>query len=151
MNDRLDVFRHRWLKTAGLLAVLAGFTVYGYLYNPGGKLGKCLANPERYDGRIIGVGTEARVVELLPEGFVIQELGKKIRVIGDLPKASPGDYIRIRAVFHKEGYLELEQLYVAKGRQTKIFISIVPALLVIFLLFRTYRFDWRQLLFRERI
>ncbi len=151
MNDRLHVFRHRWFKTVGLLAVLAGLAVYGYLYNPVGKLSKCLADPERHDGRIIGVGTEAKVVELLPEGFVIQELGQRIAVAGDLPKASPGDYIRIRAIFHKEGYLELDQLYVAKGRRAKIFVSIVPALLVIFLLFRTYRFDWRQLLFRERI
>lgn len=150
MNDRFNAFHHRWYKIIALLAVLVGLAAYGYLLNPVGKLSKCLANPDLYDGQLIGVGTEAKVVELLPEGFIIQELGQRIRVVGDPPDASPGDYIRIRAVFHKEGYLELERSYVAKGRRAKIFVSIVPALLVIFLLFRTYRIDWRHLLFRER-
>lgn len=111
----------------------------------------CLKDPLRYDGQEIGVGTEATVVEILPDGFLLHEMGQTIRVEGDPQNASQGDFVRMRAVFHKQGYLELKHLYVAKGRRLKILVSIVPALLILFFVLRTYRFDWKQLLFIERI
>ena len=111
----------------------------------------CLNDPLRYEGQEIGVGTEATVVEILPDGFLLREMGQTIRVEGDPQNASPGDLVRLRAVFHRQGYLELRHLYVAKGRRLKIALSIVPALLVLFLVLRAYRFDWKRMLFTERI
>jgi hypothetical protein len=111
----------------------------------------CLDDPLKYDGMEIGVGTEAKVIQLLPDGFIVREVGRTFRVKGNPQEASLGDFVRMRAVFHKEGYLELTRLQVAKGRYTKIVVSIAPALLVLFLLFRTYKFDWRRTLFKEKI
>ncbi len=111
----------------------------------------CLNDPLRYDGKEIGVGTEATVVEILADGFLLRQMGQTIRVEGNSQNASPGDFVRLSAVFHRQGYLELRHLYVAKGRRLKIVLSIIPALLVLFLVLKTYRFDWRRLLFTERI
>jgi hypothetical protein len=110
----------------------------------------CLDDPLKYDETKIGVGTGAKVIELFPDGFKVKEVGRTILVKGNPEDASLGDFVRMRAVFHKEGYLELKRLQVAKGKYTKIVVSIAPALLVLFLLFRTYKFDWRRILFRER-
>ncbi len=110
----------------------------------------CLRDPLRYDRQEIGVGTEAKVVEIFPGGFMLQEMGRTIRVEGNSLNALPGDFVRLRAVFHKEGYLELKHLYVAKGRRLKIVISILPALLVLFLILKSYKFNWRRMLFTER-
>jgi len=111
----------------------------------------CLDDPLKYDGMEIGVGTEAKVIQLLPDGFIVREAGRTFRVKGNPQDASLGDFVRMSAVFHKEGYLELKHLQVAKGRYIKIVVSIAPALLVLFLLFRTYRFDLCRMLFKEKI
>ncbi len=150
MNQRLKFLNNRWLITVGLFALLTGLITYGYLHNPAGKLRKYLADPLRYDGQQIDVDIEAKVVKLLPDGFIIQELGQMIRVNGNPQTASPGDFIRLRAIFHKEGYLELKQLHVGKRRRSKIFVSIVPVFLVFLLLLRTYRIDWHHLLLEKK-
>lgn len=141
----------RWILTFGLLFVLGGLLWYGYRNNPSLSLEMCLRDPLRYDREEIGVGTEAKVVEILPDGFLLKEMGRTIRVKGDPQNASPGDFVRLRAVFHRQGYLELKHLYIAKGRRFKIYISIVAALLILFLVLRTYRFDWRRMFFTERV
>lgn len=150
MNERLKLSRNRLILNFVLLLVLVGLIYYGYRNNPAVTLQMCQNDPLRYDQKEIDVGTEAKVVEVLPDGFLLKEMGRTIRVKGDHQNVSQGDSVRMQAVFHKEGYLELKRLHVAKGRRLKIFISIVPALLVLFFLFRTYRFDWHLMLFIER-
>jgi len=150
MNKKPEIHSNRWAITIGLFAVLTALVTYGYLHNPVGQLSKCLADPLRYDGQQIFVDIEAKVVELLPNGFIIKELGQMIRVSGNTQTASPGDFVRLRAIFHKERYLEIIELHVAKRRRAKIFISIVPVFLILWLLFRTFRIDWPYLLFREK-
>lgn len=149
-TERLDSGRTRWIIILGLLLSLVSLVWYGYRFHPRVTFQMCLDDPLRYDGMEIGVGTEAKVSQLLPDGFVVKEVGGTFRVKGNPQDASLGDFVRMRAVFHKEGYLELKRLQVAKGRYTKIVVSIAPALLVLFLLFRTYKFDWRRILFREK-
>ncbi|MFB0565714.1 MAG: hypothetical protein ACETWK_08565 [Candidatus Aminicenantaceae bacterium] len=145
------IFRNRWINILGLLVVLICLVLYGYLSRDPVTLDKCLNNPIQYDGKDINVSIEATVVKLLSDGFFVRQMGRAIRVVGDPQNASVGDFVVMLAVFHKEGYLELKSLRVAKGRRLKVLISIPPALLVLFLLFWTYRFDLRLLLFKERI
>ena len=149
-TERLDSGRTRSILIFGLLLSLVALVWYGYRFNPKVTLQMCLDDPLKYDGMEIGVGTEAKVTELLPDGFIMKEVGRTFRVKGNPQDASSGDFVRMRVVFHKEGYLELKRLQVAKGRYTKIVVSIVPTLLVLFFLFRTYKFDWRRILFREK-
>ena len=150
MSEKFSILHNRWVRISGLLLILAGLLYYGHRFNPEIKLSMCLKNPTRYDGREIPVGTEARVIKRLADGFILQEMNHTIHVKGANQEISPGEYVRIRAIFHKEGYLELKRIYVAKGRRLKIFLSIVPAVLVLSLLFKIYRFDWRRMLFTER-
>lgn len=151
MNKRFPIFRKRWVLISGLVLLLIVLAYYGYRYNPRVNLSMCLNDPLKYDCHEISIETEAKVFERLPDGFILQEMGHTIRVKGDPQNVSPGDYVQLKAIFHKEGYLGLKHLYVAKGRRLKILVSIAPVVLVLFLLFRTYRFDWRQMLFRERV
>jgi len=140
----------RRLSISALFLVLFCLVLYGYRSKDPVDLRACLDDPLKYDGRIIGVGAEATMFKLLPDGFLIREMGRTFRVVGDPQDASVGDFVVMRAIFHKEGYLELVKLRVAKKRRLKILVSIPPALLVLFLLFWNYRFDWRRMLFKER-
>lgn len=151
MNKRFPILRNRWVLTSGFLLLLIGLIYYGYRYNPRVNLSMCLNDPLKYDRYEVSIGTEAKVVERLSDGFILQEMGHTIRVKGDPQNVSPGDYVRLRAIFHKEGYLDLKLLYVAKGRRLKILVSIAPVVLVLFLFFRTYRFYGRRMIFTKRV
>ncbi len=133
-----------------LLALLLALVYYGYRAYPEIRLADCLKDPARYDGTLITVGTEATVEQLLPDGFLVRQMGRVVRVIGDAGDAKPGDFVRFRARFHREGYLTLQHLYVAKARRAKVAVSILPVLLVAVLVVKTYRFDRHRLCFVER-
>jgi hypothetical protein len=140
----------RTAKVIVCLLLMLGLLAYGKLFNPAVTLEMCLEDPERFDGKLIGVGMEATVVELLSEGFIIREMGKTIKVIGTAEDIKPGDYITISAVFHKEGWLDLKASYVATYRRLKMVVSLFPALLIIASFFIKYRFDFVQFEFCER-
>ncbi len=140
------------MRAGGILALLLALTAlvyYGYLHYPGITLRMCVEDPLRYDGRAIGVGTETTVAALFADGFLIHHMGDTFRVLGDPGDAEPGDFIQMRAVFHCEGYLELQRLHVAKYRRLKIIVSIAPVVLVAFLFLKHYRFNWGRCLFYE--
>lgn len=140
----------RWIQICGLLILLALLVLYGYRENPFVTLRMCLGDPHQYDGQEINIAQEATVAQLLTNGFLLRQMDQIIRVQGDSQNASPGDYVRMKAIFHKENYLELKRLYVAKGRRLKMIVSVVPVMYILFLFFKTYRFDCFDMLFKER-
>lgn len=150
MNKGRSFPFNRWGINLALILALAGLVFYGYQKNPAITLQMCLSNPLKYDGQEISVAQEARVVHILSDGFLVKQMGRTIRVKGNPQNASPGDFVRIKAVFHKENFLVIERLYVAKGRQFKIIVSVLPALFVFYLFLRAYQFDGRSMLFKRR-
>jgi hypothetical protein len=133
-----------------LLLLLASLLWYGKVYNPEITLQMCLASPERHDGAMINIGTEVTVAEVLPDGFVIRQMGRTIKVMGNAPGLGIGEFISLQAVFHRPGWLELKALHVARNRRAKIWTSVIPMALILGFFFHRYRFDWRRFEFRER-
>ena len=151
MNRLVQVLVKRWIVIPALLFILICLIWFGFQNAPSITLQMCLDNPTYYDGYEIGVGNEATIAQLLPEGFLVRQMSNTIRVSGGPQNASVGDFVQLRAIFHKEGYLELVKMHVAKQRRAKIFISVVPTLLILFIFFRRFKFNWRQMFFHERI
>jgi len=150
MNRLTNVFSKRWVVIPALLFFLIYLMWYGFQNAPSITLRMCLENPALYDGCNIGIGNEATIAQLIPGGFLIKQMGKTMRVYGDSQNASAGDFVQLRAIFHEEGYLELVHFHVAKKRRVKIFVSLVPTLLILIIFFKRFKFDWRQILFYER-
>ena len=140
----------RLFRKSILTIALIGLSIYGKISNPQIILSMCLEEPDRYNGAIITVGAEATVAQMLPNGFILQQMARRIPVYGNVPEVAENEFVNIVARFHKEGYLELQQLYVAKGRRFKIAASILPALLIVFFFIKSYRFDLRCFLFYKR-
>ena len=133
-----------------LLILLVALMHYGFKHYPSVTLQMCLDNPTRYHGTEIGIGTEATISKLDTDGFFIQQMGNSVKVFGEADNVRLGDFVQMRAIFHKAGYLELRQLYIAKKRRQKIVVSIAPTVLVLVLFLKTYKFDLRRFLFCER-
>ncbi len=142
--------KKRLFYILALTILLVALSIYGKISNPEILLSMCLAEPERYDGSVVSVGTEATMAEKLPNGFILQQMGRRIPVYGTVPDIAENEFVNIVARFHKEGYLELYQLYVAKHRRLKIAASVLPVFLVIFLFFKSYCFDLGRFQFEER-
>ncbi|MBN2410412.1 hypothetical protein JXQ31_01895 [candidate division KSB1 bacterium] len=123
---------------------------YGKNFYPAITLEMCLNQPERYDGSQIDIGTEITVDKIYQDGFTIKQFGHIVKVKGRAENMEPGDFITLSVVFHKDGWLELKSYHIAKKRRFKIAVSIFPALLVIYLLLKSFSFDFKRFVFEER-
>lgn len=112
-------------------------------------LGICLANAGKFDGKEIILEGYVYVSSVFKDRFEIEQEGEKIFVMGAAEGLVPGDEIAIRAIFHRQGCMTLQELHIKKLRIVKIIISIVAALIVAGLFLRRYRFILRGFQFVE--
>jgi len=140
----------RGLRIALMLSLLAGLVVFGKVHQPAITLPMCLKNPRQFDGREVEISTEVRVRQVLADGFIIEQMRKRIRVLGDPAGLRTGDQVSLIATFHADGWLEAHKLHIAKGRIWKIWLSLLPVLAVGIVLLCKYRFDWHQWIILER-
>lgn len=119
--------------------------------HPWTSLNECLKRPERYDGREVNQFREPVIGEIFPDGFtLLQKQGPSIRVVCDTAGLIRGEYVGIKAVFHKQGYLDRAVLQVAQKRREKMGISIIPVLIVTGLLCYHFRWNARKRWFEKR-
>lgn len=135
----------------GLSTILAGLIFFGATRNPWVTLNEALARPNQYDGRVINLFIYPKIERVTADGFDIIEAGKPlIHVFGDTTGLKVGEYVGLQAIFHKEGYLVAIRAEIAKRRRYKVFLSLIPVLVVGFLFFRSFRFDIRKGQFEVR-
>jgi hypothetical protein len=125
-----------------LLSGLAFLSYFSIHIHPWISVADCLENPTKYDKVVVTSYYEPTIGKLHPDGFdLLQKRNPSIRVYSDTAGLSEGEYIGLKAVFHKEGYLKAIDLVVAKKRREKIWISILPTILIGMLLVKYFRFD----------
>ncbi len=132
----------KFLPVAGLIFLI----LYGAHNQPELTLTQALSNPEFYDGDSLFVGTEAVITQIKAEGFFISYLDQRFWVLGLHPDLQVGDFIQMNVIFHQQGWLELITCYVPDNRRLKIWYSILPLPVLIFLFFKHWRFHKSGLL-----
>lgn len=140
----------RWTRILFFLFILVSLSWYGDMHNPAVTLPMCLANPGKYDGTLVEIGTEVIVRQISQDGFVIHQLGVVLPVMGDPAGLKVGDFVVLTAIFKAPNQLRMLELYAAKGRRWKIAVSLVPAIFILFPLIRRYRFNYHLLILKER-
>jgi len=143
---------HRYIKISLLLVALLLLCSYSQLKGRSMyvNLETHLGRPEQFDGRRVILEDYVTVGSVFKDRFEIEQEGKKIMVMGTAEGLATGDEIEIRAIFHRQGYLTLEQLHIKKLRSVKIIISIAAALFITMLFFSRYRFSLDGFQFTER-
>ena len=128
-----------------IIAALVGLSLYTVRSHPWVELNDCLENPEAFDGRTLVKYSEPMIGNILEDGFrLLQKNGPSIRVYADTAGLVEGKYIGMKAIFHKEGYLTVQVLRVHEKRRHKMWLSVIPAFLVVILFFRHFRFNLRK-------
>jgi hypothetical protein len=138
------------MKKGFLLLIIVALCIYGYFTHPQPTLKQCLLDPEKYDGYPLKVFGEVRAGSIHKEGFEFVEEKSRVWVKPRPKDIKDNEFIEMQVVFHKEGYLELLQYYIHKGRRLKIAVSAIAVVVVMLLFFREYKFDLKRGLFVER-
>jgi hypothetical protein len=133
-----------------LTLVLLALIWFGKVHNPTVTLAMYLDDPAHYDGLLAEIGLEVTVMQTWPDSFRVKQMDETVTIVGSPDGAQPGDYVRLLGRFRAPGRLELERLYIARGRRAKIAWSIVPLLVLTGLWLRAYRFDFSGWYWQER-
>lgn len=144
--------RYRFLKMTLLLIMILCLCYYSYLNLKDSQMSlkDCIESPESCDKEEIVIVNKWSVRNISDKGFELS-FGDRIFFVNDsFEGLSEGDYISAKAVFHKEGYVEIESLHVHKLLAEKWIVSLLATILVAFIFFRNYRFDYKKFEFRRR-
>ena len=141
----------RWFYIA-ILTILTGILCYySARCHPWTDLKSCLNDPEAFDLRVVEQFDEPVIGKLLPDGFMLHHRqGPPVRVYADTTGLVQGEYIGMKAVFHREGYLEALSLRVARNRRYKIGLSMIPVIIIGILFIRVFRWDTHSVHWEER-
>ncbi len=83
--------------------------------------------------------------EFYGDGFLLLQKNRpSMRVVCDTTGLMKNHYIGLSAIYHKEGYLEADSIIVARRRRSKIWLSVIPVILIAGLLLRDFRFDRKR-------
>jgi hypothetical protein len=134
--------RRRALCLAGFGICLVGLSVRSGLFHPWISYRQCLADPERYDGRLVESFHEPKIGKIRADGFVLQQRDEDpVFVKADTAGLKSGEFIAFKAVFHKGRPLAAAGLRVADRRREKMAFSLVPAVAAVVLFLRLFRFN----------
>ncbi len=142
--------RGRIIRVVLYVVILAFLIWYGQENDPSITLDMCVTHPKKYDGVSLTIGNEAKVYSVRKNGFVIQQMNHRIPVRGNVENLTPGARVTITAIFHQKGWLELRDIHIIKHREAKIWLSIIPVILIVFFFFRCFRFNVKKIQFERR-
>ncbi|MFH1612901.1 MAG: hypothetical protein ABIB46_04150 [bacterium] len=132
------------------------FLICLYSYNQGNKElspEKCLKYPEKYDTCEL-ICRNWKIVNLEKDGFEIkkgrQKIWIKIKNENIVKRFKKDEIVSIKGIFYKQGYIKLQKFHIHKNRKSKQIFSIFSVILVLFLFFSCYEFDFKKLIFKER-
>jgi len=143
------VLRPCLLLLLGLVLIL--LAAYGAFHHPWISYADCIADPAACDGLVVEEFHEPRIGEIRPDGFELLQRGEApVFVAADTSGLVSGEFVGLKAVFHREGTLTAKVVKVASRRREKMAVSLIPPVLVLFLFFRNFRFNAKRLEFGMR-
>ncbi|MDI6902784.1 MAG: hypothetical protein QMC77_03525 [Methanocellales archaeon] len=146
--------KHRFGKMLLIFTLILALCYYGYCKGPETEkpeLRDYLNNAELFDGREL-ISPYSKVGNVTKDSFeLIYDNGRsRIVVIGDADGLETGDIVSVKAIFRKDGFLELEELHVHKNLDIQWYVSLIPIPFVILFFFREFGFSRRKLEFKWR-
>ncbi|MCX6356663.1 MAG: hypothetical protein NT045_02105 [Candidatus Aureabacteria bacterium] len=130
----------RLLTAAGLSALVIVLCVYCGRHHPGISIEECLSSPGTHDGLIVYSPHESDIGALTGDGFILRWHAGAIPVKGKAPHLRVGEYVGVKGVFRKEGYVDAVVIHVGRYRRLKMAASAAAAVAVFYLLHR--EFTW---------
>lgn len=137
--------RYIFLKLSLTVAVVALSCLYSYTYGPRQNIyySDCLDHPAQCEGKrvlaVVGIVTSVE-----EKGFKMSVAGGEITVKGKPAGISNGKYLDVAGVFRGKGYMELEDYHLYLERKIKIYVSVIPVIVVGWLLAKNFLLTSRR-------
>jgi len=128
-----------YIITGLILLLLLCF--YAHDSSPYPDLAEILAQPENYAGKRVAIFIEARIMELTTDGFILTQRGQRLRVHTAIKNAPVDEFVAVTGIFQPPNHLHAGMVHLAPARRWKIAVSVIPVLLLAFLLPMALRFD----------
>lgn len=165
-GESTDSGRHsvvrRWSPRTGILpfhhrttvclisSVLVLLATYNFLRPGVLEPSRCQQPTIDCTDRIVQLTHHTHVIQLLPDGFVIEQLGVITQVVGDKNGLTPGNPISLRGTWQADGTIRAEAWHVLKYRRWRRKASIPAVLLGAWIFWRAFRWDGSRRVFVER-
>jgi hypothetical protein len=134
-----------------LMAAVLGLLVVYSFFQPGVlEPAHCQRSAANCVDRVVQLAHHARVVELFPNGFVIEQLGATTQVVGDNAGLVMGDYIHLRGVWQADGTIRAEAWHVSRHWNWRVLVSIPAAMVGAWLFGRAFSRDGSKRAFVTR-
>jgi hypothetical protein len=126
------------------LAVIAGLCLLRVRIYSDTTLLDVYSAPTGFDGVVVDLATEAIIVYVDEDSFVLRELEQEIRVHGHVDPEDVGRFVHVRGTFHpaqvdQPAWIEPVGVHVHKGRRWKIWVSLLPLTWLAFLFLSSFR------------
>ena len=129
------------IRAFGLLVMLLALSAYSF-FRPGLlEPARCQQPEANCVDRTVQLTHHARVTQLLPGGFVIQQLGTTARVVGDITGLAVGDSISLRGTWQADDTIRAEAWRVSRHRNWRLLVSVPAVMVSAWLFWRTFRWD----------
>lgn len=147
--------KFRFLKMLILILSLSGLAYYAQTQGPKVIPGfeEFKNNPSSFINKELGF--QGEIIKIDRESFVVTQInnGKKtdLTIKGTLAKAKLKDNISGVAIYRADKTLILDRYIISNSRPAKIVISLIALLVVAFLFFRDFAFNFKNMVFKERL
>lgn len=116
-------------------------------YFPGYK--EALRNPDKFTNKQIYFG--GKILKINDSNFILKTENKKLTVQGNIPHNSIGANISGKAVFLKNHDLILKSYHISNTRIYKIWLSLIPLLIVLYLFINKYKLEYKTMQFKSKL
>jgi hypothetical protein len=131
-----------------VLGLLSGYSAF---HHPWLSYRDCVSDPVRYDGRLVEEFHEPVIGVLRKDGFELLQRGEyPIFVSADTAGLVSGEFVSLKAVFHRDGPMVATVALIASRRKEKMALSLLPAALILALFCKIFRFNLKRFEFEPR-
>jgi hypothetical protein len=140
----------RLLKIFAVLAILSFLVLLAVLRGPGIYPGysEALEEPAKYGGQKIYFSGD--IINIDEKYFSVLWNKRTVKVLGSLEKDKKDYHISGAAIFNEDLSLTLLNYHTSRLIRYKVFLSIIPLLVVFYLFFKEYTFRLKNMMFQKR-
>ena len=141
--------KYRFLKTIVPFLIILALVIYGEIKGPQLFPGYLEAkkNPRQFINKEISFG--GKIIKVDKNYFLIEVEKKPVKILGSLEKDKLNYSINGKAIYLEDGSLKAIDFHLSNLRIYKIILSIIPIILIGYLFFKQYRFDFKKLEFKN--
>ena len=145
-SDKLRLF-----KIILPLLSIVPLIIYGQIQIPQNYPGykEAKAEPDKFDGKEIYFG--GKILDVEDGHFLVENEQYKVLVEGKIDKSVIGGNISGKAVFRRNKTLTMQDYHISNLRKYKVIVSLFPFIFVLFLFWKQYSFDFKEVMFKKRV